>query len=270
MTRSGPSRIRSGLYRGGYDGRMAAAKVERDSPPGPGLGDGSPDPPVFEANDLRKAYRLGRATVEALRGVDLTVGRGELVALAGPSGSGKTTLLNLLGALDEPDAGSVRFAGQELAALSEKQRTLLRRRRLGFVFQTFNLIPVLSAIENVEYPLWIDDVRAAERRERASAALAAVGLGDRLAHRPDQLSGGERQRVGIARALVHEPLALLADEPTGNLDSATASAIMDLFVRLHRERGSTLLLATHDPALISRAERCVRLRDGRVVADERG
>jgi putative ABC transport system ATP-binding protein len=225
--------------------------------------------PLFQAEGLVKRYHLGEVVIEALRGVDLTVERGELVAVAGPSGSGKSTLLNLLGALDEPDAGRVRFDGADLAAASEAERTLLRRRRLGFVFQSFNLIPVLTALENVEYPLWIDGVARGERRRRAEAALAAVGLGDRTGHRPDLLSGGERQRVALARALVHEPLAVLADEPTANLDSQTGGAIMELLARLNAERGTTFLFATHDPAVIERAPRRVRLRDGRVVADER-
>jgi putative ABC transport system ATP-binding protein len=225
--------------------------------------------PLFTASGVHKSYRLGERQVPALRGVDLEIGRGEVVALAGPSGSGKTTLLNLLGTLDQPDAGRLAFAGEDLGALGPRQRTLLRRRRLGFVFQTFNLVPVLSAIENVEFPLWIDGIGRGECRRRAAAALAAVGLAERAAHRPDQLSGGERQRVAIARALVHAPLAVLADEPTGNLDSATASAIMDLFLELNRERGTTLVVATHDPDLIARALRRVGLRDGRVVGDER-
>jgi putative ABC transport system ATP-binding protein len=225
--------------------------------------------PLFAAAGVRKSYRLGERSVEALRGVDLEIAAGEVVVLAGPSGSGKTTLLNLLGTLDEPDAGRLAFDGQDLAILRAPQRTLLRRRRLGFVFQTFNLVPVLSALENVEYPLLIDGVGRGERRRRAAAALAAVGLAERAEHRPDHLSGGERQRVGIARAVVHEPLAILADEPTGNLDSETAAAIMDLLLELNRTRGTTLLLATHDPDLIARAPRHVGLRDGRVVADRR-
>ena len=227
-------------------------------------------PALFSAAGVHKGYRLGERQVPALRGVDLEIGRGEVVVLAGPSGSGKTTLLNLLGTLDEPDAGHLAFDGQELGALDPRERTLLRRRRLGFVFQTFNLVPVLSAVENVEYPLWIDGRGREECRRRARAALAAVGLAERGGHRPDQLSGGERQRVGVARALVHAPLAILADEPTGNLDSTTAAAIMDLFLELNRERGTTLLIATHDPDLIARSPRRLSLRDGRVVADERG
>ncbi len=227
-------------------------------------------PPLFGARGVAKRYRLGRVPVAALTGVDLDVAAAEVVALAGPSGSGKTTLLNLLGGLDVPDAGEVRLGGRNLGGMSEGERTLLRRRELGFVFQTFNLVPVLTALENVEYPLWIAGTATAERRRRAAEALAAVGLGDRARHRPDQLSGGERQRVAIARALVHRPLAVLADEPTGNLDSTTAQQVLELLLRWNEQSGATLLIATHDPAILARVPRRVRLRDGRVIADERG
>jgi putative ABC transport system ATP-binding protein len=219
---------------------------------------------LFQARNLRKRYRLGAVVIEALRGVDLEVDRGEFVVVAGPSGSGKTSLLNLLGCLDEPDEGQVVFAGADLASLSAAGKTALRRRQLGFVFQSFNLLPVLSAFENVEYPLWIDGVPRADRKRRAEEALAAVGLSDRLRHRPDQLSGGERQRVSLARALVHEPLAILADEPTANLDSRTAATIVDLLARMNAERGTTFLFATHDPAIVARAPRTIRLKDGMV------
>jgi len=225
--------------------------------------------PLFSARGVVKHYRLGRVPVPALRGVDLEVARGEVVALAGPSGSGKTTLLNLFGGLDVPDGGTVSLAGRNLGGLSETERTHIRRKELGFVFQTFNLVPVLSARENVEYPLWIAGVGAAERRRRAEAALSAVGLAERGAHRPDQLSGGERQRVAIARALVHEPLAVLADEPTGNLDSQNGERVLDLLLRWNRESGTTLLVATHDPEVLARLPRRVRLHDGVVVGDER-
>ena len=226
--------------------------------------------PAFRARALCKSYRLGETEIRALDGVDLEIARGELVALSGPSGSGKSTLLHLLGALDTPDSGHAEFDGSNLDRLSERERTLVRRRRLGFVFQSFHLVPVLTALENVEYPLWLDDVPAPERRRRAEAALAAVGLAGRSAHRPERLSGGERQRVAIARALVHEPVALLADEPTGNLDSANGAAIYELIEALRRERGTTVVIATHDPALMARAARRIELRDGRVVADSHG
>ena len=226
--------------------------------------------PVFRTRALARDYRIGEGVVQALAGVELDVAAGEVVLVAGPSGSGKSTLLHLLGTLDRPDRGSVEVQGIDVERLSERERTLLRRRRLGFVFQSFHLVPVLTALENVEYPLWIDGVAGRERRERARAMLVAVGLGARLEHRPDRLSGGERQRVAIARALVHRPAALLADEPTGNLDSATAAAILDLLFGLNRECGTTLVVATHDPALVERAPRRLVLRDGRIVADGRG
>ncbi len=223
--------------------------------------------PLFSARALARRYELGETQVVALAGVDLEIGAGEFVAIAGPSGSGKSTLLHLLGALDAPDGGSVAIEGRDLASLSERERTLLRRRRLGFVFQSFHLVPVLSALENVEYPLWIDDVPAARRRERARTMLAAVGLEHRLDHRPDRLSGGERQRVAIARALVHQPAAVLADEPTGNLDSANGAAIFDLMLAIRRDLGTTFVLATHDPALMARSPRRIELCDGRVLSD---
>jgi putative ABC transport system ATP-binding protein len=212
---------------------------------------------------------MGATSVTGVEGVDLEIAAGEAVYVAGPSGSGKSTLLHLLGALDVADAGTLAVEGRDLAVLGERQRTLLRRRRLGFVFQAFHLVPVLTALENVEYPLAIDGVGRRERRERAVAMLGQVGLAHRLAHRPDQLSGGERQRVAIARALVHRPAAVLADEPTGNLDSTTAAAIVALLDELHARQGVTLVVATHDAELLARAPRRLTLRDGRLVADER-
>jgi putative ABC transport system ATP-binding protein len=226
--------------------------------------------PLVAAIGLEKRYRLGRTEVPALRGVDFRLDAGEFVVVAGPSGSGKSTLLNLLGCLDDPDAGSIAVDGRELSAMSASERTHLRRRRLGFVFQSFHLLPVLSAFENVEYPLLIDGVARRERRVRTMAALAAVGLADRLGHKPDQLSGGERQRVAVARALVHDPVLVLADEPTANLDSTTGGAVVDLLARLNAERHVSFLLATHDPAIMRRAPRVVRLADGRVVGDDAG
>ena len=222
---------------------------------------------LVEATGLERRYRLGRIEVPALRGVDFRLERGESVVVAGPSGSGKSTLLNLLGCLDEPDAGRVSFEGRDLSRATAAEKTRLRRRRLGFVFQSFHLIPVLSALENVDYPLLIDGVSRPIRRERAEAALAAVGLADRLGHRPDQLSGGERQRVAIARALVHDPVLVFADEPTANLDSRTGAAVVDLLSKLNAERGVSFVLATHDPAIMERAARIVRLADGRIADD---
>ena len=229
----------------------------------------SASPPLFAVHDLAKRYRLGEVEVAALAGIDLEIAHGEMVLVAGPSGSGKSTLLHLLGTLDEPDGGGVAIDGREVSRLGDHERTLLRRRELGFVFQAFHLVPVLSAAENVEYPLWIDGVPRRERRARAHEMLGAVGLERRTGHRPDQLSGGERQRVAIARALVHRPKAVIADEPTGNLDSATAGQILDLLSRLNAELGTTLVVATHDPALIARAPRAVTLHDGRIAGDER-
>ena len=225
-------------------------------------------PLLFEASNLRKTYRLGEVTIEALRGVDFNVTRGEFVVVAGPSGCGKTTLFNLLGALDDPDSGSVLFEGGDLARLSPAERTLFLRRKIGFVFQSFNLVPVLTAYENVEYPLWIDGLGQAERKRRTKDALASVGLAERMHQRPDQLSGGVRQRVALARGLVHDPLVILADEPTANLDSGTGAEIVDLLARTNAERGTTFLLATHDPAIIDKSPRRVRIRDGRIVSDE--
>jgi len=222
---------------------------------------------LVEATGLERRYRLGRIDVPALRGVDFRLERGESVVVAGPSGSGKSTLLNLLGCLDEPDAGRVSFEGRDLSRATAAEKTRLRRRRLGFVFQSFHLIPVLSALENVDYPLLIDGVSRPIRRARAEAALAAVGLADRLGHRPDQLSGGERQRVAIARALVHDPVLVFADEPTANLDSRTGGAVVELLSKLNTERGVSFVLATHDPAIMERAARIVRLADGRIADD---
>lgn len=223
-------------------------------------------PPVFDARGLSKRFHMGQATVEALRGVDLQVSAGEVLVVAGPSGSGKSTLLHLLGTLDEPDAGALTIDGTPASSMGEAERTAFRRIRLGFVFQTFNLLPVLSAQENVELPLWLAGVSSGERRRRAHEALAEVGLGARRGHRPDQLSGGERQRVAIARALVHRPLAVLADEPTGNLDAATGAGIIDLMFAMNAEQGTTLVLVTHDEAIASRCGRVLKLGGGRLIS----
>lgn len=225
--------------------------------------------PLFDVVDLTRTYRRGSETVAALRGVTLAIGAGTFVVLAGPSGSGKSTLLNLMGGLDRPDAGDVRFGGVSLSRASDAERIELRRRQLGFVFQSFNLVPVLSAYENVEYGLWLAGMPRPERRARVERALEVVGLADRMTHRPDHLSGGERQRVAVARALVHEPRAVLADEPTASLDSKTGGAIIALLVELNQIQGTTFVVSTHDPAIADLAPRVVRLADGRVVADER-
>jgi len=228
----------------------------------------SEGPPLLEARDVSRSYRLGEALVPAVRSVSIAIRAGEFIALQGPSGSGKTTLLNLLGLLDRPDSGAVYLEGRHAESLSENERSDLRRDRFGFVFQTFNLIPVLSAEENVAYPLAIAGRSAAERRARARELLAAVGLSDKLGVRPDLLSGGQRQRVAIARSLANGPAVVFADEPTANLDSATADEILDVMRGINESRGVAFLFATHDPRVVSRARRIVRLHDGAVEADE--
>jgi putative ABC transport system ATP-binding protein len=211
---------------------------------------------------------MGAETVRALRGVELEIGRNEYVAIMGPSGSGKSTLMNLIGCLDTPSAGEYVLNGQPVAGMKDDDLARIRNREIGFVFQTFNLLPRSTALENVELPLVYAGVKKAERRERAAAALRAVELGDRLGHRPNELSGGQRQRVAIARALVTRPSILLADEPTGNLDSRTSDEIMALFHRLHGE-GQTIVMVTHEPDIAAHAQRVVVLRDGVVASDRR-
>ncbi|MGH9365865.1 MAG: ABC transporter ATP-binding protein [Thermoanaerobaculia bacterium] len=223
--------------------------------------------PLISATGLAKSYRLGASLVPAVRGVSVSIAPGEFVALQGPSGSGKTTLLNLLGLLDRPDRGSIEIAGEDAGALSEDARSDLRRDRFGFVFQGFNLIPVLSADENVAYPMALAGVGAAERRKRARELLAAVGLSEKLGVRPDLLSGGQRQRVAIARALANRPALVFADEPTANLDSATAHEILELMNGLSASRGVAFLFATHDPRVVERARRVISLSDGQIIPD---
>jgi putative ABC transport system ATP-binding protein len=222
---------------------------------------------LLSARSISKSYRLGAALVPAIRDVSLDVRPGEFVAIRGPSGSGKTTLLNLLGLLDAPDTGEVRIDGQAAADLSENAKSDLRRDRFGFVFQTFNLVPVLSSEENVAYPVALAGLGAADRRTRARELLGAVGLGDKGDVRPDLLSGGQRQRVAIARALANRPAVVFADEPTANLDSKTADEILDLMRRLNEEREVAFLFATHDPRVVERARRVISLTDGRIVED---
>ena len=224
--------------------------------------------PLIVLEGIERRYAMGEATVHALDGIDLTVRRGEHVAVVGPSGSGKSTLLNVLGCLDRPDRGRYLLDGEELASAPEPVRSRVRRERIGFVFQFFHLLARLDALENVELPLLLAGIPRRERRRRAEAALAAVGLADRAGHRPDQLSGGQRQRVAIARAVVTDPDLLLADEPTGNLDRASAEEVMALLERLNRA-GRTLIVVTHDPRIAARAARIVRLDDGRIVEDRR-
>jgi putative ABC transport system ATP-binding protein len=220
--------------------------------------------PLIETEGLSRSYRMGTATVHALREVTLAINEGEFVALMGASGSGKSTLLHLLGCLETPTAGRYQLEGREVSALSKDGRARLRNQRIGFIFQNFNLLPRLSALENVALPLWYrrDSIGV---QHRAALALARVGLAERAHHRPNALSGGERQRVAIARALVAQPAILLADEPTGNLDSATSADIMALLVELSRE-GRTILLVTHDSNIAAHAHRRLHMRDGQIVA----
>jgi putative ABC transport system ATP-binding protein len=219
---------------------------------------------VVKAVDLTRRFKMGNTLVDALRGVELTITRGEFVALVGPSGSGKSTVLNLIGGLDRPTSGEVWINGVELSDSDERTRTRYRREQVGFVFQTFNLLPRLTAEENVALPLMFSGVPHKERLARAQKLLEGVGLGHRLTHRPTELSGGEQQRVAIARALVGEPALILADEPTGNLDTAIGREIMTLLRELNQERGVTLLVVTHDPEVAAFADRIVALRDGTV------
>ena len=220
---------------------------------------------LIEGRGLAKTYRLGQVDVEALRGVDVQVGAGEYVAITGPSGSGKSTLMHILGCLDSPTAGSYCLDGEDVSALSGKRLAHVRNRKVGFVFQTFNLMPRLTVEENVALPLkYRGGVARPERRRRALAVLERLGLGHRIGHRPDELSGGERQRVAIARALVGEPAILMADEPTGNLDSKSGSEVLATFAELHAA-GHTIVLVTHDPGVAARAERVIQMSDGRVV-----
>lgn len=219
---------------------------------------------VVELHAVHKTYHLGEHAVRALQGVDLRVQRGELLALTGPSGSGKSTILNLCGLIDTPDSGDIVLGGRLVAGLDENQRTLLRRDSLGFVFQSFNLVPVMTVAENVDYPLLIAGVPAAERRERVAAQLKAVGLQDHAQHRPDALSGGQRQRVAIARALVKRPRLVIADEPTASLDSHTADQVLELMRERGHAEGAAFVIATHDGRLTGRCDRIVALLDGRL------
>jgi len=223
--------------------------------------------PLIQTLKLEKHYQMGAETVRALNGVDLTIHANEYVAIMGPSGSGKSTLMNLIGCLDSPTSGDYILNGNHVAGMDDDELARVRNREIGFVFQTFNLLPRSTALENVELPLVYGGVGARERRERAVAALKAVELGDRLDHRPNELSGGQRQRVAIARALVTRPSIILADEPTGNLDSRTSEEIMALFERLHAE-GQTVIMVTHEPDIAAHADRVVTLRDGVISSDE--
>ena len=224
--------------------------------------------PMIAAQELHKHFRNGKIEVHALRGVDLTVAHGEMVAIMGPSGCGKTTLLNCISGLDEFDAGEVTIDGTNLRTMNDRTRTTYRAQHMGFVFQTFNLLPVITAVENVELPLLVSGVRLKEARRRALAALDQVGLRERGHHRPAELSGGQRQRVTIARALVNNPAIVWADEPTGNLDSKAASEILALMRQLNQERGQTFVIVTHDPQIGDQCDRIIRMQDGQIAANE--
>ncbi|MEO8296730.1 MAG: ABC transporter ATP-binding protein [Burkholderiales bacterium] len=221
--------------------------------------------PAIELRGVRKTYRLGQHVIPALRGVDLALAPGEMLALTGPSGSGKSTILNLAGLIDAADAGEILLAGQRVERLGDPAATLLRRDAIGFVFQGFNLVPVMTVAENVDYPLFLARLPAAERRERVARALADVGLSDHARHRPDALSGGQRQRVAIARALVKRPRLVIADEPTAALDSHTADQVLALMRELGRVEGAAFLIATHDLRITQRCDRVVSLLDGQIV-----
>ncbi len=220
---------------------------------------------MIELKSVTRTYKMGDQEIHALDGVDLAIAAGEFVAVMGPSGSGKSTLLHVVGGLDTHTSGQVLVDGQDLRQASDRELSTFRNQRVGFVFQTFNLQPTYTALENVALPLVFGRVAPKERRARAQSALEAVGLSDRLGHRPAQLSGGEQQRVAIARALVTDPAFILADEPTGNLDTATSREIIRLLDQLHQERGITVVLATHDPEMAALADRKIGLRDGRIV-----
>lgn len=222
---------------------------------------------VIEARDLRKTYKMGEIEVQALRGVSFTIERGEVVAIMGPSGSGKSTMMNTLGCLDRPTSGDYILDGESVAEMNDDQLASVRNRKVGFVFQSFNLLSRLTALGNVELPLRYAGITEG-RRERAKAALEAVGLENRMNHRPYELSGGQQQRVAVARSLVNNPAIIMADEPTGNLDSKVGKEIMNLLLNLNKERGTTLIIVTHDPKIAEQTQRVIRLRDGELDTSE--
>lgn len=225
--------------------------------------------PVMKATGVWKIYPSGESTVQAVRGVDVSIDAGEMVAIMGPSGCGKTTLLNILSGIDEPNSGDVHVNGEALFGISDNKRTRMRAENLGFIFQDFNLLPVLSAVENVELPLLLLGKSASEARKGALEALRSVGLSQRSEHLPSELSGGQQQRVAVARALVHNPAVILCDEPTGNLDSVTSSEVLELLHKLNRERNTTFLIVTHDAMIAERCTRTLQMSDGTIVEDRR-
>ena len=222
---------------------------------------------MIKLEGIRKTYRMGDTNVEALRGVDLHIGAREFVSIMGPSGSGKSTLMNIIGALDRPTSGRYRLEGEDVSRLTDNQLALIRNRKIGFVFQTFNLLPRKTTLQNVELPLIYAGLSPSERRRKARETLAMVGLEDRMSHKPNELSGGQRQRVAIARALVTDPSLVFADEPTGNLDSRTGEEIMEIFSSLNRDRQVTVLLVTHEAEIASFARRIIHIKDGLIDSD---
>ena len=228
-----------------------------------------PDAPMVEARGVVKTYRSGALEVPALRGVDLVIRRGEMVAVMGPSGCGKTTLLNCLSGLDDVEGGSVKIAGREITTMDDARRTGFRARSMGFIFQSYNLLPVLTAAENVELPLLVSGVDPKESRRRALDALASVGLQERADHKPTELSGGQQQRVTIARSLVNDPAIVWADEPTGNLDTKTGQEVLAIMHRLNQERGQTYVIVTHDPNLAATCHRIVHMENGQIERESK-
>jgi len=224
----------------------------------------------MQASELWKLYASGESTVQAVKGVNVSIGEGEMIAIMGPSGCGKTTLLNVLSGIDEPTSGTVTIDDKSLFVVSDDERSRMRAEYLGFIFQDFNLLPVLSAVENVELPLLLLGKSAGEARSTALDALKAVGLGERSEHRPSELSGGQQQRVAIARAIVHNPSVILCDEPTGNLDSATSSSVMTLLKSINEKMGTTFLLVTHDSEVAAQCTRVLHMEDGEIISDTRG